>query len=209
MKRKFTEKQINILEVAEELIAKKGFDGTSVRDICTKANINVAMISYYFGSKEKMLTYLYQYRVQRTRESFSEFSQVVKDGKPEMQMKEIIKFIIGLFFKYNYFHGFVNQEIRHTDVMKDELLEFYNTVVDRLDDIVKRGIASGVFHNAPKSEDMLTTIIGPTLFVIRNKKFYEIYIPNSTDENYMQLAEVKARASAYQTIFSLLGYQPD
>ena len=50
MRKKFTEKQIKILDVAEELIAKKGFDGTSVRDICTKANINVAMISYYFGS---------------------------------------------------------------------------------------------------------------------------------------------------------------
>jgi AcrR family transcriptional regulator len=37
----------------EELIAKKGYEGTSVRDICSKANINVAMISYYFGSKEK------------------------------------------------------------------------------------------------------------------------------------------------------------
>lgn len=33
--------------------SKKGFEGTSVRDISAKANINVAMISYYFGSKEK------------------------------------------------------------------------------------------------------------------------------------------------------------
>ena len=55
MKKKFTDKQIHILDVAEELIAKKGFEGTSVRDISTKAQINVAMISYYFGSKEKMI----------------------------------------------------------------------------------------------------------------------------------------------------------
>ena len=60
MKKKFSEKQIAILEVAEELIARKGFDGTSVRDISSKAGINVAMISYYFGAKEKMLAYLYQ-----------------------------------------------------------------------------------------------------------------------------------------------------
>ena len=45
MANNFTEKQIHILNVAEELIAKKGFEGTSVRDISTKANINVAMIS--------------------------------------------------------------------------------------------------------------------------------------------------------------------
>ena len=60
MKKKFTEKQIHILDIAEELIAKKGFEGTSVRDISAKANINVAMISYYFGSKEKIMVTLYQ-----------------------------------------------------------------------------------------------------------------------------------------------------
>jgi len=95
MRKKFTDKQIKILDVAEELIAKKGFDGTSVRDICSRANINVAMISYYFGSKEKMMSYLYQYRVQRTKESFSEFAQTIKEGKPEMQMKEIVNYVIS------------------------------------------------------------------------------------------------------------------
>ena len=37
MKKKFTEKQIQILDVAEELIAKKALKGTSVRDISAKA----------------------------------------------------------------------------------------------------------------------------------------------------------------------------
>ncbi len=48
-------KKEKILEVAEELFAEKGFEGTSVRDIAQKAEVNIAMISYYFGSKEKLL----------------------------------------------------------------------------------------------------------------------------------------------------------
>lgn len=208
MKKKFTDKQIKILDVAEELIAKKGFDGTSVRDISSKANINVAMISYYFGSKEKMLAYLYQYRVQKTRDSFAEFAQVIKDGKPEMQMKEIIRYIVSQMFKYNYFHGFVRQEIRHTELLKDELLEFYRTTVDHIDQVVKKGITTGVFHNAPKPEDILTTIIGPAVFAIRNRAFYQDYLSDSSEEKFLTLAEDKVRASAYQTIFSLLGFTP-
>ena len=182
MKKKFTDKQIKILDVAEELIAKKGFDGTSVRDICTKANINVAMISYYFGSKEKMMSYLYQYRVQRTKESFSEFAQTIKEGKPEMQMKEIINYIVSLLFKYSYFHGFITQEIR---------------------------IVSGVFHNAPKSEDVLTMIIGSTLFVIRNRSFYELYIPATNEAQYMKEAEQKLRSSILLSVFALLDYDAE
>ena len=206
MRKKFTEKQIKILDVAEELIAKKGFDGTSVRDICSKANINVAMISYYFGSKEKMMSYLYQYRVQRTKESFSEFAQTIKEGKPEMQMKEIVNYVISLLFKYSYFHGFVTQEMRSLDNVKDDLLEFYQTCVIRIEEIVKRGIVSGVFHNAPKSEDILTMIIGSALFVIRNKNFYEIYIKGN-EEDYLENAEKKLKNHLNLCVFSLLGYQ--
>jgi AcrR family transcriptional regulator len=99
-----------------------------VRDICSKANINVAMISYYFGSKEKMMSYLYQYRVQRTKESFSEFAQTIKEGKPEMQMKEIVNYVISLLFKYSYFHGFVTQEMRSLDNVKDDLWSFTRLV---------------------------------------------------------------------------------
>ncbi|WP_072997230.1 TetR/AcrR family transcriptional regulator [Epilithonimonas mollis] len=209
MRKKFTDKQIKILDVAEELIAKKGFEGTSVRDICSKANINVAMISYYFGSKEKMMSYLYQYRVQRTKESFSEFAHTIKEGKPEMQMKEIVNYVISLLFKYSYFHGFVTQEMRSLDNVKDDLLEFYQTCVSRLDEITKRGIVSGVFHNAPKSEDILTMIIGSTLFVIRNKNFYQLYVPANTDAQYMKEAEQKLKNSTLLSVFALLDYDAD
>ena len=209
MKKKFTEKQIKILDVAEELIAKKGFDGTSVRDICSKANINVAMISYYFGSKEKMMSYLYQYRVQRTKESFSEFAQTIKEGKPEMQMKEIVNYVISLLFKYSYFHGFVTQEMRSLDNVKDDLLEFYQTCVIRIEEIVKRGIVSGVFHNAPKSEDILTMIIGSALFVIRNKNFYEQYVPTNNEAQYQKESQQKLKNSILLSVFAILDYEQD
>lgn len=209
MKKKFTEKQIHILDIAEELIAKKGYEGTSVRDICSKANINVAMISYYFGSKEKMMSYLYQYRVLKTRENFSEFADTIKDGKPEMQMKEIIKYIVSQLFKYNYFHGFVTQELRHTDNLKDELLDFYQLFVKKLDDVIKKGVASGVFTFTPKPEDILTTIIGSTLFVIRNKNFYELYVPSKSEETYAKEAEKKVRMNLLLSVFAILGYTTD
>lgn len=208
MKKKFSEKQIHILDVAEKLIAKKGFEGTSVRDISTNAKINVAMISYYFGSKEKMMSYLYRYRVQKTRENFAEFAEIIKEGKPEMQMKELIKFVVSQLFKYNYFHGFVTQELRHTEHLKDDLLEFYTTFTNKVDDVIKKGVSSGVFTNAPKPEDILTVIVGSSLFVIRNKNFYQLYV-SGKEENYLQEAEKKIQANLLMTIFSLIGYQVD
>ena len=58
----FNDKQIHILKVAEMLFAEHGYDGTSIRTISKEAKINIAMVSYYFGSKEKLLERLIFFR---------------------------------------------------------------------------------------------------------------------------------------------------
>ena len=66
MESKYNEKQVQILAVAERLFSEQGFNGTSVRDIASAAAVNVAMISYYFGSKEKLLEAIFDYRISAT-----------------------------------------------------------------------------------------------------------------------------------------------
>lgn len=46
--------KMRLLQAAKKLFAKQGFDGTSVRQICEEAGANVALISYYFGGKDKI-----------------------------------------------------------------------------------------------------------------------------------------------------------
>lgn len=53
--RVFTGKELSIIKAAETLFAQHGYEGTSVRDIAREAGVNVAMISYYFKSKEGLL----------------------------------------------------------------------------------------------------------------------------------------------------------
>lgn len=43
-----------IIKVAMELFAKNGFEGTSIRDICKNAGVNISLISYYFGGKKEL-----------------------------------------------------------------------------------------------------------------------------------------------------------
>jgi TetR/AcrR family transcriptional regulator, regulator of cefoperazone and chloramphenicol sensitivity len=43
-----------LLTVAEEIFAQKGYDGASVREICSLAGMNVAAVNYHFGDKEKL-----------------------------------------------------------------------------------------------------------------------------------------------------------
>src|SRR5688500_18362081 len=43
-----------LLKAAEELFALRGYDGATVRDICDRAGMNVASVSYHFGDKERL-----------------------------------------------------------------------------------------------------------------------------------------------------------
>lgn len=43
-----------ILEVTERLVAERGFESVTLRDITGAAGVNVAAVNYHFGSKEKL-----------------------------------------------------------------------------------------------------------------------------------------------------------
>lgn len=46
--------RLRILEAAGEMFAERGFESTTVRDICQAAGANVAAVNYYFGDKERL-----------------------------------------------------------------------------------------------------------------------------------------------------------
>src|SRR5689334_4337256 len=46
--------QERILLMAEQVFAQRGYAGTRVSDIADQAEVNVALINYYFASKEKL-----------------------------------------------------------------------------------------------------------------------------------------------------------
>ena len=53
-----------MLDAAEHMFARHGFDGVSVRDITTAAGVDVALISYHFGGKRELFTAVFQRRAE-------------------------------------------------------------------------------------------------------------------------------------------------
>ena len=204
MEKRNQEKKIHLLNIAEELFIKKGVNNTSVRDISTAGNVNVAMISYYFGSKEKMIEQLHFYRTRQTRQLFSELSEIIKEGKPEMQMKEVVRFVVSNLFKFRYFFGLSN--FKQQEVVKGEWLKFNVLSVDVIDEIVKKGVASGVFTFAPKAEDITSMILGTSLYVLQNNDFYGEYVHSQELTAIFEGSEKKLYSSLLLNVFAVLGF---
>lgn len=49
-----------IIKAANHYFSTEGYDATSVRDISERAKVNVASISYYFGSKQGLFEFMVQ-----------------------------------------------------------------------------------------------------------------------------------------------------
>ncbi len=55
--------KVKILTAAEKLFARKGYHNTSLRDITSDAQVNIAAVNYHFGSKEKLFEKLLKTRL--------------------------------------------------------------------------------------------------------------------------------------------------
>jgi AcrR family transcriptional regulator len=104
-----SDKREHILIVAEELFAEKGFDGTSVRDIAQQAGVNLAMISYYFGSKEKLLESLVEFRAGY---AYGILEELNKDQSlsPWDKIDRLVDFYVDRILNNLRFHNIMYQE---------------------------------------------------------------------------------------------------
>jgi AcrR family transcriptional regulator len=65
-----------IKDAARMIFTKKGFLATTIRDIATEADINVASINYYFRSKEKLFAFIMEESIQKL---FNKVEPVLND----------------------------------------------------------------------------------------------------------------------------------
>jgi len=84
------ESQKRLLDAAEELFAQKGLDGTSIRDLTTKANCNLASINYHFGNKQELYEELFRQRLREMRDSRLKAIKAVMAGKARPTLEKLL-----------------------------------------------------------------------------------------------------------------------
>jgi len=80
-----------ILLTAERLFSEKGFEATSVRDITTEADCNVASVNYHFGGKENL--YLEAFRSLLTEVRDRRILAMRRDmaERPDMSLEDFVE----------------------------------------------------------------------------------------------------------------------
>jgi len=203
----FNDKQIEILHVAEKLFSEDGFDGTSVRDIAKAADINIAMISYYFGSKEKLLEALIIYRISDLR---LEMENIFKgDLSPLEKIDKLVELYIKRINKnrgmYQIIHFEISSKKREINYEAFNEVKKYN--LQLLKNIIEEGQSKGQFAKEINVALIPPTIMGTYFHFQMNKPFYSDLMNLNTEEEYDNYINTELTHHIQKTIKALLTYE--
>mgnify|MGYP000413337343 FL=1 len=100
-----------ILATATKLFGQKGYSAVSIREICKKANVNICMISYYWGGKQELYNAIVEeLAAMHTRyaETFMDFSK-----NPEsLSKKEQIDLLMLMLDKFiDFFYANITSDL--------------------------------------------------------------------------------------------------
>ncbi len=170
----FNDKQLQILQTAEELFAEMGFSGTSVRDIADKAGINVAMISYYFGSKEKLLEAIFNYRAEGTAQKLEEILKT-KELSPLDKVNTMIDYYIDKFNTQSCFHKIMMREqvTVNKTITSDIIHHFKKRNQELVKQLVHEGQKTGVFVKNIDVPLLMATLIGTVSHMVTTQHIYK------------------------------------
>jgi AcrR family transcriptional regulator len=195
MKELQPEKREHIMDVAEKLFAENGYDATSTRKIASEANVNSAMIAYYFGSKEE----LYKSIILRRIISLKSDKNITENKETSVLDKilYIADLYVEIFFNNRTFHKIMFREMgmtRKSEVMsivKDRWRNNFGLIID----LIEKGIKKKEIKKVDPELFVMTLMAIPRTYVLSEVLVADIMKTKSIDAVYSK--DMRERLKAY------------
>lgn len=189
----FNQKQLQILETAERLFAMHGFHGASVRDIAQGADVNIAMISYYFGSKERLIEAIFLKRILDVKTGLDELLKN-KDLAPLEKMNRLIDLFVARISDRPYFcRMMVRAQATEEGIPTDLIMDIKKQMYDMVKKLITEGQKKGAFVADLDPLMVVSTIVGTTNHVILSQNFQRKVwnLENTPDDKFRVLLREK------------------
>ncbi|HEX5154500.1 MAG TPA: TetR family transcriptional regulator [Parafilimonas sp.] len=191
------DKREQIIDTAMQLFAQRGFEGTSIRDIAEKASVNVAMVNYYFGTKEKLFEKIVENKSSVTRGLLDEIMNN-KDLTHIKKIEAVIDSYIEKLFTHRMFHRLIQQELilNQRENLQSSIVNNFIPNVMIIKSIIESGIKQGDFKKVD-IELTIATLTGTINQVLLSKKFCNRLMNKSDDYIPYEDVKFKKRVSAH------------
>lgn len=186
-----------ILSTAMKLFGQKGFEGTSVREIASGADVNPAMISYYFGSKEKLFEKLVEHKSSFLAGFFAELVNNTSLTQLEKLFVVIDRYVERMFHSPQ-FHHLLHRELslERRPQMKEAITEILLRNFVSIRKILEDGMESGEFRKVDP-ELTIASILGTISHLLSSEIMCRKIFHKSKDFNPFQSRKLKERLSEH------------
>ncbi|MEO6831013.1 MAG: TetR family transcriptional regulator [Chitinophagaceae bacterium] len=208
--RVFTGKELCIIKAAETLFAQHGYEGTSVRDIARDANVNVAMISYYFKSKEGLLEAVMSARIAVGR---IEIEHLLKDKTIDSltKVERVVDGLVERMMKNKSFHRItmraqLNEEHDGLNIM---LTEQKRRNLELITKLISEGQKQKVFSKNIDIPLLVMTIIGTIYQATTSASYYMVAQDNhhNSEESCQEKLLKKLKTHLKKVVKATLTYE--
>ncbi|MDH6250414.1 AcrR family transcriptional regulator [Chryseobacterium sp. H1D6B] len=202
-------KEENILYAAEKLFAEKGFEGTSTREISKAAHVNISMISYYFGSKEKLYEKLVEYRVNEGQ-FFSKDIIERTDINEWEKLEKIVDQFANRVQNHKCFYRIMQREQLYTE--NPQIVEFLKqtkmSFISMYSQILESGLKKGIFTKNPPIYLLHATVSGTLFYASNGKDMYKEFLNDTDDdETFDEKYYTELNKHIKYLLKDLLGYE--
>ncbi len=186
-----------IVLAAIKLFGVKGFEGTSVREIAASAKVNPAMISYYFGSKEKLFESVVEYKASVLKGVFAELVTNTSLSQLE-KLYIVIDSYIDRMFLSPQFHHLLQRELslERRPELKNAISEILLKNFNSIKVIIQDGVEAGEFRQVDV-ELTIGSLIGSINHLLSSETMCRKILQKGKDFNPFQSKKLKERLSEH------------
>lgn len=204
----FSDKQIQIMEAAEELFAEKGFAGTSVRDIAETANVNLAMISYYFGSKDKLMEAMFKHKGEHFRVQLENLIQDDKLSSIQKIEKFIDDFIERILTKRCFHKIMVREQLTEANTsILQRIYELKEANLNLIKQLIQQGQKKGDFNKSVDIVFLMMTLVGTVSQAVTSEQVYRRLYNLPSHEEFEKHIKKKLGTYLKNVFKTILGYE--
>ncbi|MDF2431051.1 MAG: hypothetical protein JWP44_682 [Mucilaginibacter sp.] len=192
------DKKDHILDVAERVFSDNGFDGASTRLISGEAGVNMAMLNYYFGSKEGLFLAIFERKIasfQTLLQNIGNDESMTSWDKLALCIDKYVERIIV----NNCFQKLINREVSMTKrtELSDKITNILMVNVLEIKKILDEGIKNGSFFKDIDVQMVIATIFGTKNYVINTPNISSLMLGHDVRNEKFLEEKLKPRIKTY------------
>lgn len=185
-----------ILETAERLFSELGFNGTSTRTIAAEAGVNMAMLNYYFGSKEGLYKTIFERRFNGFHQELVGLAE--QDISVSEKLDKYVDMFVNRITANNCFQRLLQNEIsiQNIDSASTFIFDYMYRNTEELRKILAQGVEEKIFRNIDV-EMFIASLLGTKYFLINLSRMTSALFKKDISDAATMTAEIKPRLRAH------------